>query len=461
MRPARQARTRSRRLHLRKETEHTRGARDPMLLAEMTVSNGFVAIATIAILLQALVLFVAFFDPGLRYRIQQTASQKLDSPEFLHNLEAITDAKVNRHTTLEVLTNGETFYQAELEAIGAAGKTIDLEAYILQAGEVTGRFIEALTERARAGVQVNVVMDALGSLGTTNRQFRSLRDAGGKVGWYNPAKWNRLPRYNNRTHRELLIVDGRVGFVGGAGIADHWLINKPKRRRWRDTMVRVEGDAVPNLQATFAENWLEAMGELLTGPDYYPIDDRESRAAALVVNSTPSAGGATRARMLFQLLLASAQKTIHITTPYFLPDASLSGELVRAIQERGVEVKIVVPGKHSDHMLTRSSSRHAYGKLLQAGARIFEYEPAMIHAKILLVDGIWSVVGSTNFDNRSFGLNDEVNLAVSDEFFARRLEQDFIRDLADSREISYEQWRRRPVLERAPELLGWVLERQQ
>jgi cardiolipin synthase len=432
-----------------------------MQLAEMTVSTGFMVIATIAILFLGLVVFVAFFDPGIRYKIRKSAGQRLDSDEFRHGLEAITDAKINRHTTLEVLTNGENFYEAELQAIRAAQKTISLEAYILQTGEVTQRFVEALTERARSGVSVKVVMDALGSLGTSDKYFKGLKEAGGDVGWYNAVRWNRLPRYNNRTHRELLIVDGRVGFIGGAGVADHWLINKPKRRRWRDTMVRVEGDAVPNLQATFAENWLEATGEMLTGQEYYPIDDRESESSVLVVNSTPSAGGATRARMLFQLLLASAQKFIHITTPYFLPDAGLSDELARAVTERGVEVKIVVPGRHSDHMLTRSSSRHAYGKLLRAGARVFEYEPAMIHAKILLVDGIWSVVGSTNFDNRSFGLNDEVNLAAYDEGFARRLEQDFVNDVAESREISYEQWRRRPVFERAPELLGWVLERQQ
>ena len=432
-----------------------------MLLAEITVSTGFVVVATIAILLQALVIFVAFFDPGLRYKISLQGVEKLDSPEFLHSLEAITDAKINHHTGLQVLTNGENYYEAELEAIRAAKQTINLEAYIFQAGEVAKRTTDALTARARAGVQVNVVLDALGSLSTTNRYFKELIAAGGRVSWYNPVRWNRLPRYNHRTHRELLIVDGQTAFIGGAGIADHWLINRGDRRRWRDTMVRVVGDAVPHLQATFAENWLEACGEVLTGPEYYPMCDEPNESSVLVINSTPSAGGATRARMLFQLLVAAAQKHIHITTPYFLPDSSLSDELARAVSERGVEIKIVVPGKHSDHMLTRSSSRLAYGKLLRAGARIFEYAPAMIHAKILLVDGLWSVVGSTNFDNRSFGLNDEVNLAAFDEAFTRRLEEDFVRDLADSSEISYEQWRRRPIFERAPELLGWVLERQQ
>jgi cardiolipin synthase A/B len=165
--------------------------------------------------------------------------------------------------------------------------------------------------------------------------------------------------------------------------------------------------------------------------------------------------------MLFQLLLASAKKSIHITTPYFLPDRSMIDELVRAVRDRGVEVRLLVPGKRSDHLLTRSSSRHAYGKLLKAGAEIFEYRPAMIHAKILLIDGVWGVIGSTNFDNRSFGLNDEVNLAVQYSPFVERLETDFVNDLAVSERVTYEQWRRRPVLERAPELLGWVLERQQ
>ena len=432
-----------------------------ILPAEMTVSTGFVVIATLAIVAQSLVLFVAFFDPGLRYKISSTRGEALDSPEFLYQLEALTDAKLNRHTTLEVFTNGESFYPAELEAIRGARRSVNLENYIFQTGQVAGQFVEALAERARSGVRVNVVLDALGSLATTASYFRDLRQAGGKVAWYNPARWNRLPRYNNRTHREILVVDGETAFIGGAGTADHWLLDKGKRRRWRDTMVRVRGDAVPNLQASFAESWLEACGEILSGPDYFPICEAATDSSVLVINSTPSAGGSTRARMLFQLLMASAQRSIQITTPYFLPDRSLRDELVRAMRERGVEVSIVVPGKHSDHLLTRSSSRAAYGNLLEAGARIYEYEPAMIHAKVLIVDGLWSVVGSTNCDNRSFGLNDEVNLAALDEGLAQRLQMDFAADVAASRLISYERWRRRSLFERAPELVGWVLERQQ
>lgn len=432
-----------------------------ILLAEMTVSTGFVVIATLAILAQSLVLFVAFFDPGLRYKISSTRGEALDSPEFLYQLEALTDAKRNRHTSLEVFTNGESFYPKELQAIQAARRSVNLQNYIFQTGEVAGQFVAALSERARAGVRVNVLLDALGSVGTSNHYFRQLREAGGRVAWYNPVRWNRLPRYNNRTHREILVIDGGTGFIGGAGTADHWLLDKGEKRRWRDTMVRVKGDAVPNLQASFAENWLESCGEILSGGDYFPICEAGADSSVLVINSTPSAGGSTRARMLFQMLIASAQHSIHITTPYFLPDKSLRDELVRARRERGVEVSIVVPGSHSDHQLTRSSSRAAYGELLQAGAQIYEYEPAMIHAKILIVDGLWSVVGSTNFDNRSFGLNDEINLAAFERNFAERLQADFAADVAASRQISYQHWRRRSFFERAPELVGWVLQRQQ
>jgi cardiolipin synthase A/B len=430
------------------------------LLAETTVSTGFMVVAILAILAQSVILIVAFFGRGLGYKISSPNSQPLESPEFLYMLEALTDAKVNTHTKLQVFTNGENFYEAELDRIRNARKSVHLEAYIFQAGEIAKRVVAALTAKALEGVEVRVVLDGLGSLGMKSSYFKDLVNAGGKVEWYQSVKFSKLPHYNHRSHREVLICDGTVGFIGGAGIADHWFHGRKGKPRWRDTMVQVEGDAVPNLQATFAENWLEASGELLVGAEYFPLYEVGSGSAVLVIDSTPTAGGSTRARILFQILLASAKKSIHITTPYFLPDQSMSKELVRAVQ-RGVELKIITPGKHSDHMLTRSSSRRSYGGLLKVGARIFEYQSAMIHAKILTIDGLWSVVGSTNFDNRSFGLNDEVNLAACDPKFAARLDEDFARDLAESREVTYAEWRTRSFFERGPELLGWILERQQ
>ncbi|MGA9769748.1 MAG: phospholipase D-like domain-containing protein [Blastocatellia bacterium] len=431
-----------------------------LLLTSMDVS-AYDVIATIAIAFLALMLFLALFEPGLHYKISTSPSVPLNSKDFQRILGALADAKVHSHNRIEVLTNGEVFYEAELEAIGKARCNINIEAYIFQKGKIAHRFNEALTKRARAGVQVNIVLDSVGSFATWNSYFKELKAAGGRVAWYNPVRLDTLPRINNRTHRELIIIDGQTAFIGGAGIADHWYKGKRRHPRWRDTMFRVEGEEVTSLQATFAENWLEASGELLTEKEYFPLCKADSETVAMVVNSSPTVGGSTRARMLFQMLLASAQKSICITTPYFLPDRSARDEMVRAIKERGVEVQIITPGNHSDHMLTRTSSRRLYGDLLRAGAQIYEYKPAMIHAKVMIIDGLWSVIGSTNFDNRSFGLNDEVNLAAFDDKLALRLEEDFARDIADSRRITYEQWKRRSRFERLHEWLGWVLERQQ
>jgi cardiolipin synthase len=286
--------------------------------------------------------------------------------------------------------------------------------------------------------------------------------AGGDVRWYNRFRWYNVPRINNRTHRELLIIDGRLAFLGGAGIADHWWKSRGKRHpRWRDSMFRVEGPAVPSLMAAFAENWLESSGELLIGAEYYPVCAKRGNIASFIVNSSPSFGHGTPARALFQLLIASAARSIHVTTPYFLPDRGAIRELVRAMAERGVKVRILVPGKHSDHLLTRRSSRRIYGDLLRHGAEMYEYETSMMHTKCLVVDGVWSVVGSTNFDHRSFGINDEINLAAPDVELAARLEKDFQRDLAHAHRITYGKWRRRPLFERIHEWLGWILERQE
>ena len=383
-----------------------------------------------------------------------------DSSAFVNLLESLADAKANRTGNFDVFTNGPNFYPAALEAIRGAKRSVCLEAYIFHNSEIGRMYIDALAERARAGVAVNLTIDAFGSISARKHLFRPLLEAGGRVERYNGLRWDRLLRIDNRTHRELLIVDGRIGFIGGAGIADQWYKDVKGNPRWRDTLVRVEGEAVPNLLATFAENWLAASGELLVGEAYFPDIQCPNPATALVINSTPTVGGSTRARVLFQLLLASARQSIDITTPYFLPDKSLTRELCQAL-ERGVKVRILLPGLKSDHLLTRSASRGAYGPLLEAGADVYEYQPSMIHAKILCIDRLWAVVGSTNFDNRSFGINDEVNLAVRDPAVAQRLETDMANDLKQSRGISLQEWRRRPVTERATELLGWVIERQQ
>jgi cardiolipin synthase len=363
-----------------------------------------------------------------------------------------------------VLANGEVYYEAELEAIRHARHSVNIEAYIFRKGRVARMVLDALSERARAGVEVNMVVDAVGSFTTWKSYFKDLCAAGGRVYFYHPIRWYNLPRINNRTHRELIVVDGKVGFIGGAGVGDHWRYDQGRRgrqRRWRDTMYRVEGPAVRDLQAAFAENWLETSGEVLSDMEYFRWCEEVGDSSAMVVASSPSTGRSARNRMVFQTLLAAAQKSIHITTPYFLPDRYARAELIRAVKERGVGVKIIVPGNHTDHLLTRRSSRRLFGRLLRAGARIHEYQPSMMHAKVLLVDGMWSVVGSTNFDHRSFGINDEVNLVVYDPELTQRLEQDFAADLAQTQAVNYWEWSRRSLIERGHEWLGWLLERQQ
>jgi cardiolipin synthase len=262
------------------------------------------------------------------------------------------------------------------------------------------------------------------------------------VKWYHPLRWNTWPNVNNRTHRKLLIIDGKIGFCGGADWGDEWLKPVKGRPAWRDTMFRVEGSAVASLQSIFAENWLESSGHILTGEDQFPALAPKGDATALVINSTPHTGQ-TRSRILLQILLDSAQQTIDITTPYFLPDKAARRAMIRAVKERGVRVRVVTAGKRIDHPFVRHLSHSLEGALLKNGVEIYDYEPSMLHAKIMVVDGVWSVVGSTNFDHRSFGLNDEVNIALRDVNLAARLLQDFEGDLDRSDRRTYEKWNTR------------------
>src|SRR3954452_6408495 len=289
----------------------------------------FLVLGIVSILVVALLLVLVLFEPGLEYKVTPPATA-VDSEEFLCLLGALSDSEVHDYDRIDVLTNGDTFYEAELEAIRAAKDTVHIERYIFAKGEVTRRYLDALAERARAGVKVKVVLDYIGSFTTWDRYLQPLRDAGAEVCWYQPITWANAKRFNNRTHRELLVIDGRLGFVGGAGVADWWYQATGKRGekpQWRDTMFRVTGDVLIGLQTCFAENWLESSGEILCGDaDNFPVcRDKVKKAwaggrvdrSAVAVISSPSAGRATRARIVFQTLLACAKKSIDITTPYF------------------------------------------------------------------------------------------------------------------------------------------------
>jgi cardiolipin synthase A/B len=377
-------------------------------------------------------LLIDFFGSAVPYAMPDKNESALDSEEFIQFLSLVTDG-TRRRSHISRLKNGVQFYPAYLKAIRRAKYAVNLEAYEFLEGQVGDEMLAVLTERAAAGVEVRIVVDALGSYTTPSSYFDGLRAAGGQMRWYHPLRWNTWPKMNNRTHRKVLIVDGETGFIGGADIADHWL-HDTSVPAWRDTVFCVEGEAVAGLISAFCENWLESSGEILSSSKQFAFRSAPGGAESFVVSSTPHGGG-TQARILFQALINSARHTIRITTPYFLPDRSARQALIEAIEKRGVKVQILTAGPLIDHPIVRRLSHHSIRRLLQAGAEIYEYEPSMIHAKIMTVDGVWNVVGSTNFDHRSFALNDEVNLAVLDSQLAATIEDDFFEDLAESRQL--------------------------
>jgi cardiolipin synthase A/B len=399
---------------------------------------------------------VLLFTPRIDYRV--TVPLRPDSDEFIRVVQSTCQAAIHYHNNVEVFTNGAQFYPAMREAILAADVSINLEAYIFQPGDAADMLVDAMLERCHAGVEVRVVLDAIGSQRMRNHTARRLSAGGCKVTFYQPMTWYRLHRLNNRTHRELLVIDGRIAFTGGAGVADWWY--KPTRGpTWRDTMARIEGPIVAALQGTFAENWLEGCGEILTGPRHWPDLGPAGTAEAMLVKSSPS-DRATVSRVVFQMLIEGAVRSIDISTPYFLPDRAFRKALVRAAQ-RGVRVRVIVPGPVTDQRLVRLASRRMYHELLGSGVRIFEYRPAMTHVKALMIDGAWAVIGTTNIDNRSFEHNDEVNVAFRESNVTARLGRDFESDLAASDEITLEGWAGRPLVEKLLGPVCWILERQQ
>lgn len=384
----------------------------------------------------------------------------LEAPHARTIIAALADAGASGGNRLEALTDGGKFYPAELAAMREARDSIHIEVYIFWDGRVAEEFIEVLCERARAGVSVRLLVDGFGSsvLGIRRRPLRRLRKAGCRVGFYHPFTPRLLDKINVRTHRNIMVVDGRMAFVGGAGIADHW--RYPTRgRTWRDMMIRIEGPAVTAIQGIFAGNWLETTGEALARTSLFPETGAPGQVQALVIDSS-NRGRSSETQTLHRLLLVSARRSVTIVTPYFLPDKGVLGEIMDA-GRRGVKVRISTVGIHTDLPLLRAGGQRVYGKLLEAGVEVFEYEPGMFHVKMLIVDGLWAVIGTTNFDNRSFMINDEVNLAVPDAGFAARLLEDVERDIGKSQPIVLGEWKRRSWFRRIGEQLSRLLERQQ
>ena len=381
------------------------------------------------------------------------------SPDFLRAAEALTGTPISEGNEVELFVNGDRIFPAFLETIASAERTLNVQTYVYWRGDIADQVAAAIRDKAREGVRCNVILDALGAAQMERSQISEMRDAGANVVLFRPPKPYAIKRVANRTHRRALIADGKVGMTGGVGIAAEWMGDAEDSEHWRDSHVQVRGPVVRGLQGAFAENWLEATGEVLAGEDYLPdLEPIEGGSTMQLVRSSATVGD-TNAEALYYLAIASARREIQLTAAYFVPRPAFTDALVSAA-ERGVRVRILVPGPHIDKGVVRTAGRAAYEKLLDAGVELHEFQPTMLHAKSLSVDGSWSSVGTINFDNRSFQLHDEVTLCVWDEGFAGALGEAFENDLERSMKMEHGRWKRRGPVQRAAEAATTVMRRE-
>ena len=399
----------------------------------------------------AVVLALNFATPEKQLERKIEHRYAVSDPQFRREMSVMLGPSIFPGNHVVDLQNGDEIFPSMLQAIRSATKTITFETYIYWEGEVGQRFADALSERARAGIDVNVTIDWVGSASMDQGQLEQMEDAGVSIQRYRPLHWYHLARMNNRTHRKLLVIDGRVGFTGGVGIGDPWQGNAQDPDHWRDMHFRVEGPVVAQFQAAFNDNWIKTTGHVLNGADYFPpLEPAGSMDAHLFISSP--AGGSESMHLMYLMSIAAAEQSIDLAAAYFIPDELITKALVAA-RQRGVRIRVLVPGKNTDSDAARFASKSGWGPLLLAGVEIYEYEPTMFHNKMLIVDRELVSVGSTNFDLRSFQLNDEASLNVYDKAFAERMTVVFERDLLPTRKYTYQVWKERPLKEKLAEAL--------
>lgn len=404
----------------------------------------------------ALVLLALNFTAGEK-KVQQQLPRLYStaSPDFERALGSLLGPGIVGGNAVTELLNGNQIFPPMLAAIQGAKKSITFETYIYWSGDIGKQFADALSERARAGVRVHVLLDWVGSAKMDESYLTEMQQAGVQIEKFHKPHWYNLARLNNRTHRKLLVVDGQVGFTGGVGIAPHWMGNAQDPDHWRDSHYLVRGPVVAQMQATFLDNWLKVTGKVLHGELYFPPIAPAGAQKAQMFSSSPSSGSESM-QLMYHLAITAAERSIDLSVAYFVPDELTQKHLMDALA-RGVRVRFITPGEHTDTDTVKAASRATWGPLLQAGALIYEYQPTMYHCKVMIVDQLLVSVGSTNFDNRSFRLNDEANLNVYDAAFAKRQTEVFEDDLKRSRRVTYEAWLNRPLREKAHEkLTGWL-----
>ena len=382
----------------------------------------------------------------------------VEDAQFERTMSQLLGPPLLKGNRVTGLLNGDQIFPAMLESIRSAKTSITFETYIYWSGKVGREFADALSERARAGVRVHIVLDWVGTGKLDAKALESMREAGAQVEKFRPPRWYSLSKMNHRTHRKLLVVDGKVGFTGGVGIADQWLGNAQSPNHWRDSHFRLEGPAVAHMQSAFMDNWIKARAEVLHGADYFPELQEAGKCLAHAFKSSAEEGSES-VRLMYLLSIASARRTIRVANSYFVPD-DLSLQSFVDARKRGVQIEVIVPGGKIDAKLVRRASRSRWGPLLEAGVEIYEYQPTMYHCKVMIVDDLWVSVGSTNFDSRSFRLNDEANLNVYDAEVAREQSLVFEQDKAKSLRVTLEAWKQRPWSEKLKERVAGLLRSQ-
>ncbi len=368
----------------------------------------------------------------------------IEDPQFLRLMGQLLGPPMVPGNRVTAYQNGDQIFPPMLEAIRGARESVTFENYIFKAGALGRQFTDAFCERARAGVKVRVLLDWLGTMQIDGRFLTDMKAAGVEVERYHPIRWFSWSRANNRTHRKLLVVDGRVGFIGGACIADEWTGDGTAPDHWRESHYRIEGPAVAEMQSVFVDNWMKTRARVLLGAEYFPELAQVGRSRAQVFRSSPHEDSEC-VRLMYLLSIASATRSIRLQAAYFVPDDLAIETLVTACK-RGVKVEIIVPGPHTDWEIVQGASRSRWGALLDAGVRIYAYQPSLYHSKVLIVDDVWVSVGSTNFDNRSFRLNDEANLNIYDAAFAAEQAVVFEGDKSVSRLMTRADFNRQSML---------------
>jgi len=401
---------------------------------------------TVVVTVLLVVLAMNFATPEKQLERKVEHHFAISDPQFRREMSVLMGPSIMPGNRIEALQNGAEIFPAMLEAIRGARTSITFETYIYWSGEVGKEFTDALSERARAGIPVHVTIDWVGSIKMEQELLDRMEKAGVQVERYRPLHWYNLRRMNNRTHRKLLVVDGKIGFTGGVGIADLWQGNAQDPDHWRDMHFRIEGPVVAQFQAAFNDNWIKTTGHVLNGPAYFPALESVGGADAHLFIASP-AGGSDSMHLMYLMAIAAAEHTIDLAASYFVPDELIVKALVAA-RQRGVRVRIVLPGPHIDSETVRIASKAEWGPLLQAGVTIHVYQPTMLHVKLLVVDGEMVSVGSTNFDIRSFQLNDEASLNLYDRAFAEAMTASFEHDLRQATPYTHDMWRQRPWKER-------------